>query len=625
MHKFRLKRLVIFPSITVLTVLGILWLIDSYNGRQITLARKIVIQEAVAHFDNMVIARRWNAQYGGIFVKPYPGQEPNPYLKNNHIYSADNEQLIKINPSWMTRQLSELTNRTNNFYYRITSNHPINPDNLPDNFEATALIHLEENPSEKYYYRFSHRGKFDFLGGLITEKGCLKCHGIQGYEIGDIRGGIRITLSLDLFNEEVAVIKEKSLFFKVFTIAAGLLAIALFHMFTTRLNRAQNELVDKSVLLESILDSINQGLVAFDADLRLITCNKQYQRIREVPDAFATPGSAFGDWVRFDAERGEFGPDEAEEMIKFQIERASLFEVHDFERKRPDGTIIDVSGGPLPGGGFVSVFSDITERKLAEQQLQDAFAVITGSIQYASRIQRSVLPDDAIIKSGFADHFVLWKPRDVVGGDIYWCDRWGDGMLFILCDCTGHGVPGAFMTLIATGALERSKLDTEVGDVAGLLKRMHQLIQITLGQKIEGGKSDDGLELGACWIQQDRKHMNFSGARFDLFIVENGSVIEIKGTKKGMGYRRIPFDQEYDEHAVRLLPERSFYMTSDGLIDQIGGPKRRMFGKKRFRNLLLSIRDLPFSGQKDEIWKTLVDYEGEEIRRDDISVVGFKF
>lgn len=275
---------------------------------------------------------------------------------------------------------------------------------------------------------------------------------------------------------------------------------------------------------------------------------------------------------------------------------------------------------------------EIRERKKAQHELTiahdklgEAMANIEGSINYASRIQRSVLPDTPMIESAFAEHFVLWEPRDVVGGDMYWCDIWGDGMLFILGDCTGHGVPGAFVTLISTGVLERTKADVPAGDVAGLLKRMHQLIQITLGQQADRGESDDGLDLGACWIDSDKKRMTYAGARFDLFIVENGSVSEIKGTKKGIGYRRTSHDQEYAEHTVSLDHGRRFYLTSDGMLDQVGGLKGRMFGKKRFRDLLLSLQDLPMRDQKTRIWKALIDYQGNESRRDDVSIAGFRF
>lgn len=189
--------------------------------------------------------------------------------------------------------------------------------------------------------------------------------------------------------------------------------------------------------------------------------------------------------------------------------------------------------------GAVITFMDISERKEAERKLQDAYNIISESINYAGNIQQAVLTGEDMIATTMSDHFVLWEPRDVVGGDIYWCHLWGDGILVILADCTGHGVPGAFMTLISTGALDRAMAEVPPGKVGDLIQRMHQIIQITLNQHGGQGESNDGLELGACFLEPDLGHLVFAGARFSLFRVNGGDVEEIKGTKKGLGYRGI--------------------------------------------------------------------------------------
>ncbi|MBT3905073.1 MAG: transporter substrate-binding domain-containing protein [Rhodospirillaceae bacterium] len=384
------------------------------------------------------------------------------------------------------------------------------------------------------------------------------------------------------------------------------------------------ELEHKSTLLEAVLGSINQGLVAYDNKLMLIISNKRFQEIRDVPEEMTRPGSAFIDWVRFDAERGEFEDGDPEKVVHQKILQAEKFVAHSFERKRPDGTIIEVEGGPLPNGGFVSTFTNITERKTAEIKLSDAYNVISDSIDYAARIQRSVLPDDALFSSLLSDHFVLWEPRDVVGGDIYWSRMWGDGFLIILGDCTGHGVPGAFMTLIATGALDNALSDVAGGQVAELMQRLHQLVQVTLGQYGEKGESDDGMELGICYVGPDMENMIFVGARFELYLVQDGAISIIKGTKKGIGYHGIPHNQVFEEHEIVNLADKSFYMTSDGLVDQVGGEKNRMFGKKRFRNLLLEIQDQSMKDQRDRLHQSLTEYQGDQTRRDDVAVIGFR-
>jgi len=274
---------------------------------------------------------------------------------------------------------------------------------------------------------------------------------------------------------------------------------------------------------------------------------------------------------------------------------------------------------------FVSIGEDITEQKILLEERDKAIKHIDESIQYASRIQRSILPTEEALHKTIPEHFVLWKPRDVVGGDIYWLRAWGSGSLIIIGDCTGHGVPGAFMTLISNGALNEAYLETPPGNPGTLLQRMHQLIQWSLGQSNDQfNKSDDGIELGACFLDSTTGTLTFAGARFDLFILQNKEVSVIRGTKAGLGYSRTPYDIQFDNHEVELCTNQVFYMTTDGLLDQIGGPKKRGFGKKRFKSLITSMVDVPLSDQSGLIMQALVDYEGNEKRRDDVTVIGFK-
>ena len=273
---------------------------------------------------------------------------------------------------------------------------------------------------------------------------------------------------------------------------------------------------------------------------------------------------------------------------------------------------------------YLGVKEDITEQKALQTERDQAYEIIASSIEYASRIQRSVLPDGTIMDALFEGSLVIWEPRDRVGGDIYWNRSWGDGLLVILADCTGHGVPGAFMTLIATGALDRAQEEVSPGQLGKLVQRMHQLVQLTLGQHVVDGESDDGLELGACYLDSDLAAIIFCGARFEIFQVADREVKVTKGTKRGIGYRGISFVQEYEEFTLPVVPGTGYFLTTDGLIDQVGGEKRRSFGKKRFGELLLSIKDLPMALQRERVLQTLTEYQGEEIRRDDVSVIGFR-
>ncbi|MBF0627767.1 MAG: response regulator [Magnetococcales bacterium] len=265
------------------------------------------------------------------------------------------------------------------------------------------------------------------------------------------------------------------------------------------------------------------------------------------------------------------------------------------------------------------------ELEKTRDSLAEAFAVIEESILYASNIQRSLLPNPVTLHQLFADHFIYWDPRDTVGGDIYWCRPWGDGMLFALGDCTGHGVPGAFMTLIVTGAFDRACSEIPPGELGRLLARTHQLVQMTLKQNSDQGESDDGMELGICLISGEQTRILYAGARFSLFVCPaGGTPYEVKGDKKGIGYRRVPFAQEFAQVEVAVSPDTCYYMSSDGLIDQVGSEVRRGFGKVRLLDLIGRIADQPMDEQKIIIHKQLQEHQGTESRRDDVSVVGFR-
>jgi len=183
----------------------------------------------------------------------------------------------------------------------------------------------------------------------------------------------------------------------------------------------------------------------------------------------------------------------------------------------------------------------------------------------------------------------------------------------------------AYLTLIATGALDQARNEVGAGQLAQLVTRIHQVVQRTLNQDKDYAKSDDGLELGACYLPTDRKSpMIFVGARFSLFISDGISIEELKGDRKGLGYAKIPKDQTFTEYSVLRASDKSYYMTSDGLIDQVGGERRRGFSKRRFKDLLIEYSRLPMSDQKIQILKALDKYQGTEVRRDDVSVIGFK-
>ncbi|MEM7058978.1 MAG: PAS domain-containing protein [Pseudomonadota bacterium] len=265
---------------------------------------------------------------------------------------------------------------------------------------------------------------------------------------------------------------------------------------------------------------------------------------------------------------------------------------------------------------------DVTEQLRREQRLSEANRQVMESLHYAGRIQSAMLPAEEAIRDATGDSFLIWEPRDIVGGDFYWHHPIQGGCAIIVGDCTGHGVPGAFMTLISCGLLDR-ELRSGVDAPSQLLQRLHGALQDLLGQDQAEGETDDGLEAGICFVRSADRKVIFSGARFSLFRAAGGVLSEIRGDKAGLGYRRYPASTNFTDVVFDLQQSDRFYMTTDGLIDQIGGAKRRSFGKRRFLNVINETLDSPMNQQAAALNETFKTFQGSEKRRDDVTVFGF--
>ena len=178
--------------------------------------------------------------------------------------------------------------------------------------------------------------------------------------------------------------------------------------------------------------------------------------------------------------------------------------------------------------------------------------------------------------------------------------------------------------MLASGALDRALRECPLGDPALLLQQINYSIKRSLGQEQADGKSDDGLEMAIVRVNPDIQRVVFSGARFSLFHTSADTTREIKGDKSGLGYRNVATAQTFTNHEMPYEASDRFYISSDGLIDQIGGERRRAFGKQRFVEMIESIRDQPCDAQRGMILKTISKFQGDESRRDDICIIGFR-
>lgn len=272
--------------------------------------------------------------------------------------------------------------------------------------------------------------------------------------------------------------------------------------------------------------------------------------------------------------------------------------------------------------------SDLTEsleQKVKErtQELAEINQELQDSIEYASTIQKSFLKDASYIEEKFSDSFVIWQPRDKVGGDLYIYEEAQEGILFGVVDCTGHSVPGGFMTMLAGSMIK--KLATEYfTNPAKLLSELNIAIKQQLAQDTGNSLSDDGLDIGLCYINKEDTFLKFAGAKTDLLYFKDNQSYVIKSNKQSIGYKRSKSDYEYTNHEINIDASEEFYLYTDGITDQTGGDKNFPYGNKNFKQFISDIRDKEMKEQKELILENLSRYQGENTRRDDVTVIGFK-
>lgn len=262
----------------------------------------------------------------------------------------------------------------------------------------------------------------------------------------------------------------------------------------------------------------------------------------------------------------------------------------------------------------------------ANQLLEASQADIMESLHYARVIQSSILPDRRQLDQLFTAWFVLYQPCAVVGGDLYWIRRASENRLLVaVLDCTGHGVPGAFMTMTVNAVLN-TVVDTICNDnPSRILQETNRMLQDTLRLRQEGESTvDAGLEIGLCCIDPGQCRLQFAGAGIALWMSDASGVREIKGERYRIGYRTSDCTYCCQNHQVSLQQDTVFYLTTDGLLDESGGPKGYGFGTDRFRQLLTDHRHLSLPEQQQAIVQRLEAWRGSRRQRDDICVLGFK-
>ena len=264
---------------------------------------------------------------------------------------------------------------------------------------------------------------------------------------------------------------------------------------------------------------------------------------------------------------------------------------------------------------------DEVERQ--SKKVVELYKNVTDSIRYAKRLQESILPPEAKVQELLPGAFVLFRPKDIVSGDFYWVEPVLGKIVFASVDCTGHGVPGAFMSLVGHNGLNQVVKERGLTDPAEVLKQLNRIAFETLHMD-RGQNVRDGMDMALCTLDPSTMVLEYAGANCPLYLVRDQKVIQFSANKIPIGGFSLERDS-FTGHTIQLRPEDSVYIFSDGYADQFGGPKGKKFLYRQFRELLLEVQKLEPAMRKAKLVEAFNAWKGPLEQVDDILVLGVKF
>lgn len=283
-----------------------------------------------------------------------------------------------------------------------------------------------------------------------------------------------------------------------------------------------------------------------------------------------------------------------------------------------------------PDNTIISIGSDITQRKNAEKELEEKNKSlqqknedIIDSIEYARKIQDAILPNISTITNDFTDAFVLYLPKDVVSGDFYFYHKKGSKVFVAAVDCTGHGVPGALMSVVGNSILKDVIVKREIEDPALILQTLDNDLNALLQKEDTYDVMSDGMDVALAAIDFEKNTLTFSGAMRPLWLLRNNEVIEIKGNRFPIGYF-YGVEKSFTNTVLSIKSNDQLYMFSDGYADQFGGEKNKKFNKKKLKELLLSIQTISGKEQEGFLDYALKNWRQEIEQTDDVLMIGLK-
>jgi PAS domain S-box-containing protein len=277
---------------------------------------------------------------------------------------------------------------------------------------------------------------------------------------------------------------------------------------------------------------------------------------------------------------------------------------------------------------IVVIDTDITERKTAENELKLKNEKIIDSITYAQLIQQSILIGEHEIQKLLPDSFIYFQPKDIVSGDFYWCSVVDEKIILAAVDCTGHGVAGAFMSIIGNTLLDQIVNEKQITRPSEILQLLHQGVNDALHKKSGTEMSDDGMDIALCCIDYKNNLLHFAGARNPLYIVMNGELTIVNADRLTIGSRAVGRKQsvelKYTNHSLALEKGMNIYLFTDGYADQFGGIERKRMGSGKFKELVSINYQLEMRHQKELLLTQQNGWKGDQQQTDDILVIGVR-
>lgn len=270
---------------------------------------------------------------------------------------------------------------------------------------------------------------------------------------------------------------------------------------------------------------------------------------------------------------------------------------------------------------------DITEAKRIELEIQEKNKKIEDSINYAQRIQSSILPDNKLIREYFPKSFIFYKPRDVVSGDFPWFFQHGDDIYIAAVDCTGHGVPGAMLSFIGYFLLNNIVDNDKALNAGEICDLLHYGVRTTLKQDREDASGRDGMDIALCKINIKKHELHYAGAHRSLYLLRKGELSEFKGDRKSIG--GIPIGKKAEEpftnHTINIISGDRIFFFSDGLPDQLGGPENKKYSPARIRQIILDNANNTMSACYEIFVQDFEEWKGNRKQIDDVLLIGIEF